>query len=226
MMIREKLEIQIRVLQDEILSLGSMVEAALLASVDSLRKRDPLAARKVYDQDQIINEKRYAIENALVILMATQQPIARDLRLMVSMLEVIVELERMGDYAKGIAKVTWQLEGIEAEIPMQEFSQMVEKDVNMLHRSLTSFINEDAELAARIAAEDDIVDALYNRAYQCLVQLMIHRPEVIDHSNALLWVAHNLERAADRVVNICERVVFIATGDILEFDTPDDDRPE
>ncbi|HCE17411.1 MAG TPA: phosphate transport system regulatory protein PhoU [Anaerolinea thermolimosa] len=218
---RETLDRQIHQLQDEVLLLGSMVEQALLNAVDTLKRRDISAAQKIFANDITINEKRYALENALIIIIATQQPMARDLRLLASVLETIIELERIGDYAKGIAKVVIRLGDSTLPMPMREFSQMAEQAASMLHRALSAFINEDAAKAREIVLEDDQVDELYNKAYRAIVTTMIANPEIIDDANLLVWVAHNLERAADRVTNICERTVYIATGELFELDTDD-----
>jgi phosphate transport system protein len=218
---RETLDRHIHQLQDEVLLLGSMVEQALLRSVEALKQRDKVAARKIIVDDHAINEKRYALENAILILIATQQPMAHDLRLLAAILEVNIELERMGDYAKGIGKVVIQLEDADIQIPIREISKMAELAVNMLHRALSAFVTENATLAHAIPAEDDQVDELYNKVYKMLVAAMIANPETLDHTNLLIWVVHNLERAADRVTNICERTVFIATGELFDMDTDD-----
>ncbi len=222
-MTRETLDRQLHHIQDEILLLGSLVEQAMLNAVQSLKNRDRAAAHKIYQADQDINEKRFAIENAILILMATQQPMARDLRMLAAMLEVNTELERMGDYAKGIAKVTQRLGDVEIKIPIQEIEQMASIATSMLHRALGCFISENAMVASQIPAEDDQVDRLYEEIYRQIVHTMIENPDLIDHTNLLLWVAHNLERMADRVTNICERTVFINTGELLEMDTTDDE---
>jgi phosphate transport system protein len=218
---RQTFDRQIHHLQDEVLLLGSMVEQALINSVDALRRRDIPTARRLFAEDQLVNEKRFAIENNILILMATQQPIAHDLRLLAALLEVITELERIGDYAKGIAKVTIRLEDSDIPVPIQEFTRMAELSVGMLHRALGAFIVENAAQAHAIPEEDSLVDDLYNKVYRGLVANMIASPDTIDHANLLLWVAHNLERAADRVTNICERTVFIATGELMEMDAED-----
>lgn len=218
---RETLDRQIRQLQDEVLLLGSMAEQALLNAVDALKHRDIQSARRIYANDININEKRYALENGLIIIIATQQPMARDLRVLISALETIIELERIGDYAKGIAKVVINLEDHDIPVPIREFTQMVELSTDMLHRSLGALINEDAKAAREIVQEDDEIDALYNKSYNAIVSSMIANPEIIDDANLLVWVAHNLERAADRCTNICERTVYIATGELLEMDTDD-----
>ncbi len=223
---RETLERQIHHLQDEVLLLGSMVEQAMLKAVDSLKKRDVDTAQKVFHDDRLINEKRYAIENAILILIATQQPMAHDLRLMAAFFEVITELERMGDYAKGISKVTIRLGDAEISPNWRDFTRMAELAVDMLHRALGAFIDENAQQAYAIPGEDSAVDELYNKIYRNLVASMIANPENIDQANLLLWVAHNLERMADRVTNICERTVFIATGELLEMDTDDEEETE
>jgi phosphate transport system protein len=220
---RETLDRQIHHLQEEVLLLGSMVEQAMIAAVDALVRRDAPVSRKIFHNDQLINEKRYAIENAILILIATQQPMARDLRLMAAILEVITELERMGDYAKGIAKITIHLGDAPLPISMRDFTMMTDLAVSMLHRALGAFIEENAQLAHEIPAEDDQVDNLYNQIHHEAVAAMISNPQAIDQINLMLWVAHNIERLADRVTNICERTVFIATGELMEMDTDDEE---
>ncbi len=220
---RDTLNRQMNHIQDEILVLGSMVEQAMLSAVDALKKHDRKAAKMIFEQDQIINEKRFAIENAIIILMATQQPMARDLRNLAAMLEVNSELERIGDYAKGVSKVVLLLGDKEVFMPTAEINQMAEKAVNMLHRALSAFIDENVNLALAIPPEDNEVDALFNQAYHKIVNSMVENPVNIDQTNYMMWVIHNLERMADRVTNICERTVFIATGELFEVDGMDEE---
>jgi phosphate transport system protein len=220
---RQTLDREIHHLQDEVLLLGSMVEQAMLNAIDALKRRDLEAARRVYREDDLINEKRYAIENRVIILFATQQPIAHDLRLLAAILEVITELERMGDYAKGIAKINLRIGQDDTPIPGREISRMGDLAVGMLHRALSAFIAEDVAMAYRIPKEDDDVDELYNQIYHKMVAAMIADPGTIDHANYIMWVVHNIERMADRVTNICERTIFIATGELLEIDSSDDE---
>jgi phosphate transport system protein len=217
-MARETFENELHNLQDEILILGDMVEQAVGESVVALNCRDQEAARRIYAADQLINEKRYAIEQGCLGLMATQQPMARDLRLLAAVLEIITELERIGDYAKGICRITLLLGNEPLVKPLVDIPKMADIGLDMLHRSLSAFIARDAESARAIPLEDDQVDALYNQVYRELIDIMIENPRVVDRANLLMWAAHNLERLADRVTNICERIVFVVTGDIIEMD--------
>jgi len=222
-MTRDALNRQMSHIQDELLILGSMVEQAMISAVDTLKARNTAAARELFEQDQAINDKRFAIENAILILMATQQPMARDLRKLAAMLEVNTELERMGDYAKGIDKVTRRLGDVEVNMPTFEITKMAELSVNMLHRALTAFISENTSEALTIPKDDDQVDQLFNNAYTRIVNDMISHPETIDQVNSIMWVIHNIERMADRVTNICERTVFIATGELFDMDGMDEE---
>lgn len=220
---RQTLDREIHHLQDEVLLLGSMVEQAMLNAIDALKRRDFTAARNVYRDDDVINEKRYAIENRVLILFATQQPIAHDLRFLAAILEVITELERMGDYAKGIAKINILIGEDDTLIPIHEIIRMGDLAVGMLHRALSAFINEDVNMAYRIPQEDDLVDELFKQILHKNIANMIENPGIIDHSNYVMWIVHNIERMADRVTNICERTIFIATGELLEIDVSDDE---
>lgn len=223
---RQTLDREIHHLQDEVLLLGSMVEQCMLNAIDTLKRRDLAAARRVYQYDEQINEKRYAIENKVLILFATQQPIAHDLRLLAAILEVITELERMGDYAKGIAKINIMIGEDDIPIPYREISHMGDLAVSMLHRALSAFISEDVNMAYRIPREDDSVDELFTQIYRKNVAGMIANPDTIDSANLIMWVVHNIERMADRVTNICERTIFIATGELLEINTSDSEWDE
>lgn len=221
---RKNFETEIQQLKDEMLLLGSMVEQAILNSVDALKKRDIDASHRIYKMDSQINAKRFAIEEQVMIAIATQQPMAHDLRLLTSILEVSGELERMGDYAKGIATVNIRMGELPLLKPLVDIPRMAQKAAGMLHRALTAFVNEDAEAARLIPREDDEVDELYNQVYRELMMFVIQDAKVIERANWLLWVAHNLERVADRVTNICERTLFIITGEIKEIDSFGDEQ--
>jgi phosphate transport system protein len=220
---RQTFESEIQQVKDDVLVLGSMVEQALMDSVDALKKRDIKAAEKIFAEDKAINAKRFEIENHLMALIATQQPMARDLRLLASTLEIVSELERMGDYAKGIANINIRMGDTPLLKPLIDVPRMAQKGVDMLDRALTAFINEDVETARTLPVEDDEVDALYNQVYRELMTFVIQDPKTIERANWLLWVAHNLERFADRVTNICERTIFIATGEMSEIKSTDDE---
>jgi phosphate transport system protein len=222
-MIRKTFESEIQQVKDEVILLGSMVEHAIIGSVAALKKRDIKAAEKIIAEDKEINKKRFAIENQLMILIATQQPMAHDLRLLASCMEIISELERMGDYAKGIANINVRMGEETLLKPLIDVPRMAQKGADMLHRSLTAFVNEDVEAAKTLPIEDDEVDALYNQIYRELMVFVIEDPKNIERANWLLWVAHNLERFADRVTNICERTIFIATGEFGEIKSSDDE---
>ncbi len=219
---RKTFEAEIQQLKDELLLMGSMVEQQIMDSVDALKKRDLEASHRIYQADEKINAKRYGIEEQVMILIATQQPMAHDLRLLASILEVAAELERMGDYAKGIATINLRM-GDEAPLkPLIDIPRMAQKSSDMLHRALTAFINEDVEAARAIPSEDDEVDGLYTQVYRELMTFVVQDPKNIDRANFLLWTAHNLERFADRVTNLCERTVFIATGEMKEIGSKGD----
>jgi phosphate transport system protein len=213
---RQTFERELRDLQDDLLSLGSIVGKALLDSVRVLKRRDTPAARRLIAQDRIINEERYAIESETLALIATQQPTATDLRTLAAILEIASELERIGDYAKGIANINLMLDGQPLLKPLIDIPLMAEKACHMLRRALDAFVQRDVEMASVIPDADDEVDALYNQVYRELITYILEDPKCIEQANYLLWAAHNLERAADRVTNICERVIFTVTGKLVD----------
>jgi phosphate transport system protein len=220
-MVRETFERELQRVQDETLALGSMVENALTESVEVLKRRDMAGSRRVIAQDHLINEKRFAIENDALVLIATQQPMAGDLRTIAAVLDITHELERIGDYAKGIAKINLMIGEEPLVKPLVDIPRMAEKARDMLHRALEAFVQQDVALARAIPAEDDEVDDLYNQVYRELITYVLADPSTIEQANYLLWAAHNLERAADRVTNVCERVIFTVTGEMVEMDVED-----
>jgi phosphate transport system protein len=224
MMARETLDLKIQHLLDEVLFLDSMVEEAITGAVEALKRRDVEAAKIIHDGDAQVNAKRFELENEVIRTIATQQPImAGDLRLLASILEVVGELERMGDYAKGIAQICIRMGDEPLIKPLIDIPRMTEIAVSMLHRAVGAFIAQDAVLASEIPKEDDMVDALYNQIYHELVAIMLMKPATIDQANYLMWTAHNLERVADRVTNICERTIYVVTGELKEIKSSDDE---
>jgi phosphate transport system protein len=215
---REAFERELQRLQDEMLAMASMVENAITESVGVLKRRDMEGSRRLIAQDRAINEKRFDIEADCLVAIATQQPMASDLRTLAAVLDIAHELERIGDYAKGIAKINLMIGEEPLVKPLVDVPRMAEKARSMLHRALEAFARRDVEMARAIPAEDDEMDDLYNQVYRELITYILADPSTIERANYLLWVAHNLERAADRVTNICERVIFTVTGEMVEMD--------
>ena len=214
---RESFDQDLKKLQDEVLTLGTMVEDALIDSVEILKNKEFDEARRLIAYDETINQKRYKMEETTLRLIATQQPMAGDMRTLAGVLEIVTELERMGDYAKGIAKICLMIGDQPLIKPLVDIPVMAEKTRHMLERALDAFVRRDVDLARQIPPQDDEVDDLYNQVYRELLTLIMANPHNIDQANYLLWVAHNLERAADRVTNICERVIFTVTGELKEL---------
>jgi len=217
MEIRTAFHKKLQEIHTDVLFLGSMAEKAILSSVKALKERDLDLAQQIIADDKKINTKRFEIENKCIQLIVTQQPMAGDMRFILAVANVITELERIGDYAEGIAKIVLMIGDEPPLKPLVTIPRMAEKMVDMLHRSLEAFFNHDAEAARKIALEDDEVDNLYNNVYRVLISFMMEDPKTITRATRLIWVSHNLERAADRVTNICERVVFTVTGKMEEI---------
>jgi len=220
---RETLDRAIDDLLAQVVNQSLMVEKSLNEAVGALKSQDIAQAKLIYDADRQINKMHFDIEESVITLIATQQPMARDLRLLTAILEVTTELERMGDYAKGIARITVRIGQKELLPPIRHILPMTEVCVDLLHRAVQAFVERDAETARSIPKEDDQVNDFFNTIYRELMDQMIANPGSVDQANHLLWVAHNLERVADRVTNVCERIVFVVTGELLEMDRTDDE---
>jgi phosphate transport system protein len=208
----------LRHLQDELLQLGGMVEKAIARAVDALKRRDLRAAEEVVVDDDIIDEKRFDLEERCIDLIATQQPLAGDLRILITTLHMSVELERIGDYAEGIAKICILMADEPPLKPLIDIPRMAEKANDMLRRSLDAFVNRDVIAANVVCSDDDEVDALYDQVYRELLTYMMADPGAIRRATYLLWVAHDLERIADRTTNIAERVIYMVTGKLSDAD--------
>ena len=207
----------LRALQDDLLELGSMVEKSIDRALDALKNRDLEASQQVIKDDDLIDSKRFELENACILLIATQQPLAADLRILITVLHIAVELERMGDYAEGIAHISVMMGDQPPLKPLIDIPRMAEVATSMLKRSLDSLVNRDVELARQVCNDDDEVDNLYDKIYHDLLEFMIQDPKTIERATYLLWVAHDLERVADRATNVAERVVFLVTGKMEEI---------
>jgi phosphate transport system protein len=204
-------------LHAEVLTLGSMVEKSIQRSVEALRTRDASVARRVIEDDAGVNALRFQIEDRALLLIATQQPLVHDLRTIAAVLNIITDLERMGDHAEGTATISLMIGDEPLLKPLLDIPRMAETVTDMLRRALLAFTDHDIVSARRVAAEDDAVDALYNQVYRELLTFMIGDPRTIHQATLLLWAAHNLERIGDRVTNICERVLFTETGRMQEI---------
>ncbi|MEA3345318.1 MAG: phosphate signaling complex protein PhoU [Chloroflexota bacterium] len=214
---RSTFDQELQKLQDEVLALGSMVEKAVIHSVEALKQRDQEAAREIIQTDQEINAKRFEIEDACLFLVASQQPVAKDLRLIAAVLEITTDLERMGDHAAGIAEINLMMGDDPLVKPLIDVPRMSQIGAEMLRESMDAFIRKDVKIAQKVANRDDEVDQLYNQVYNELLAVMLSNPHTISGATYLLWVAHNLERIADRATNICERVIFTVTGEMQEI---------
>ena len=217
MEIRTAFHKKLREIQDDALAMGSMVDKAISRAMEALKKRDVAVANQIILDDRKINEKRFNIEERCIQLIATQQPMAGDLRGILCVLNIITELERIGDHAEGIGKIVVMIGDEPPLKPLIDLPRMTNKTVGMLRRSMDAFTNCDANAAREIIAEDDDVDSLYEQVFHDLLIFMAEDPRTITRATRLLWVAHNLERSADRVTNICERVVFSVTGKMQEI---------
>jgi phosphate transport system protein len=216
-MARERFEQELRRLAEKVLELGGLAETALRESVSALERQDVAKAKALIEADHRINVMRYELENEAIMIIATQQPVAVDLRALAAVFEIATELERIADYAKGIATITVSLgAGLRLQ-PPADLARMSELACSMLHRALEAYVRGDARAARAIPEEDDKVDKLYEEVYRQLMGRLLVDPRDIDQALRLTWVAHNLERVADRVGNICERVVFWVTGNVEEM---------
>ncbi|MDF1499295.1 MAG: phosphate signaling complex protein PhoU [Anaerolineales bacterium] len=202
---------------DAILKMGSMIEEAVQNAINSLQNRDTALAQEVVERDAEVNALRFEIEEACLALIATQQPAAGDLRAVIAAMNIVVDLERMGDHASGIAKTVIRMGDQPLLKPLIDIPRMAKLAVEMLRGSLKAFVDVDPEAAQAIAPRDEEMDFLYRAIFEELVEIMARNPQGVERATYLLWTAHNLERIGDRVTNIAERVVFMSTGDVEEL---------
>jgi phosphate transport system protein len=215
-MLRIDLDRQLGQLQQEVISLAEIVDKATMRSVEALKQRDLTESQQLVQEDDYIDQKRYEIEDRCVDLIATQQPMAGDLRAIIALLHITVELERIGDYAEGIAKISL-LMGDEPPLkPLIDIPRMAQKATAMLRNSMDSLVSRDTIKANQVLKDDDEVDLLYDQVYRELLVFMLQNPQTIQRATYLLWAAHDLERIADRATNIAERVIFLVTGKMVE----------
>jgi len=203
---------RLKEIQDNVVMLADMVNVAIRCSVEALKNRDLALAQRTVADDLKINHKRFEIEEECILLLKTERLTESDLRLVVAVFNIIVDLERIGDHAEGIAKIAVMLGRKPPLKPLIDIPRMADKASDMLQRSIQAFVSRNVEAAREIPCEDDEVDALHDQVYRELLIIMLGRATAISQATYLIWVAHNLERIADRVTNICERVVFMVTG--------------
>jgi phosphate transport system protein len=213
-MAREHFHNILHELEQELLQMGEMVNTAINRSIQALKNVDKAEAERIIADDALINKRRWNIENKCIQLFATQQPVAGDLREIVSFMDLITNLERMADHAKGIAKIVVMHDQKPLLKPLIDIPRMAEKACEMIQKSLTAFITQDVAAARAIIQMDNEVDALYEQIFRELLTYMMEDPKTITRAVYLIWVSHNLERIADRVTNICERIIFMVTGEI------------
>ena len=210
---REDFERNLKGVEDDVVQLSNMVEKAIFKSIEALKERDISASQKVVDDDDVIDEKQQAIEDRCIDLIALEAPMAGDLRVLIAAMMVANELERMGDYAEGIAKISLSMGNLPPLKPLIDIPRMADKSVDMLRRSTQAFVNRDVESATAVILDDDEVDDIYEQVYRELLTYMTADPSTVQRATYLLWVAHDLERVADRTTNIAERVIYLVTGE-------------
>lgn len=220
--IRTALNREESIIKDDILRMGSMVESAIDRSIAALKQRDAALAQQIIDDDKKVNQLRFKIEEECIALIATQAPTAGDLRAVIGATHIAVELERMGDHATGIAKITLRMLDQPLLKPLIDVPIMAGVVKEMTRTALDAFVRGDVDLARKVAARDDEVDQLYQQIFRELLTYMLEDPKNISRATFLLWVAHNLERIGDRAVNLCERAIFITTGQLGELNTESD----
>jgi phosphate transport system protein len=203
--------------KNEVVAMGEMVEQALSRSVEALKIRDLNAGHQIISDDSKINEKRFNIEKKSIELIATHQPGAAELNTFVAILNIITELERIGDYAAGIAKIVIMIGNEPPLKPLIDIPRMCEITIEMIHNSLKAFVENDAKGAIQVIGMDEVVDRLYDQIFRELLTFMMTDPKTINRATRLIWVTHNIERAADRATNICERVAYMVTGKTEEI---------
>lgn len=216
-MTREHYDAMLQRLDDQVLDLGELVASTIESCVNALDTKDAAAAQHLIEADNLIDDKRYEIERAALFLIATQQPLAGDLRNIAAILTIATELERIGDYCEGIAKLSMRMAAETIDAPMADIRAMSTITERLLRRALHAFKDRDLEAAGTVWSQDDEVDSLYGDVFQKLLAKMVEDRETVRGGTYLIWVAHNIERMADRVTNIAERVAFVVTGDVGAF---------
>lgn len=219
---RATLDRDLNAVQDDLLRMGGLLDAAIAKSLEALAKRDQDLARQIIADDAHVNALRFHIEEACLALIATQQPAARDLRAVLAAMIIVSELERMGDYAAGIAKTVLRMGDAPLLKPLIDVPRMADECRTMVRRALDAYVAHDADMARAVAAQDDVIDNLYNQIFRELLSFIVEDPHTTTRALYLLFAAHNLERIGDRAVNISERVIFMTSGELKELNAGPD----
>jgi len=206
-------------IQNKVMAMGDMVTKDINRSIEALKNRDLKMAHQIIADDTKIDDMRFAIEDMCIEIMGAQKLTITDRRIIVAVINIITELERIGDYAEGNAKIVVMIGDEPPLKPLIDIPRMAELTIDMIDKSLKSFVTRDVELAKHVVTMDNVVDGLYDQVFRELLTFMMVDPKTINRATRLMWVAHNLERAADRVTNICERVVFMVTGKMDGLET-------
>ena len=224
--IRGHFDQQLDYLSQQILRMGSLVDEAIKDAIQALVQRDSDLARQVINNDKVINDLRYQVEEQCYILLATQQPLAGDLRRVAATISIVTNMERMADHAAGVAALSLKLNNEPKLKPYVDLPRMADIARDMLRRALDGYITADAEKAFLVAKDDLQINQLDEQVLRELLSYMIEDPRNIRRATYLLWISHNLERIGDRCKNICERVVYVATGELADFDDVSDTNSE
>jgi phosphate transport system protein len=204
-------------IRDDLLRMASLLESQLRDAIRALANRDMRLAHQVIETDASVNELRYAIENQCMTTIARQQPAARDLRAILAAIHMASELERIGDHTAGIASISIRLGEGPLIKPLIDIPRMTDITVAMIHDALDAYVRLDVELARAVAQRDSEVDAIFQQVLRELLTYMNRDSQQVSGVLYLQWVAHNLERIADRVTNLCERVIFVVTGELGDY---------
>lgn len=215
--IRSTFDHELLSVQDKLKTMGELVESAIDRAMMALNNQDLVMAANVIAEDMRINSLRFEIEEACLMLIATQQPIARDLRTVIAILHSTIELERMGDHAAGIAKTVIKASDERLLKPGKKLNRMAELSRQMLKDCIQAFVDRDAERAKAVAAQDEVMDRMYKLLFDRLIKVMSEKPKLVPRATYLMWCGHNLERIADRVTNLAEQVLFMTTGSMEEL---------
>ncbi|HKZ82544.1 MAG TPA: phosphate signaling complex protein PhoU [Anaerolineae bacterium] len=214
---RTALDRDLRAVQDDMLRLGSLIDSAIDRALQALANRDFNLARQIIADDAQVNDLRFQIEEACFVAIATQQPAARDLRVLVAAMNIVSDLERMADHAAGIAEIVLRMGDEPLLKPLIDMPRMAAEARDMLRHALDAYVRQDAELARSVAVRDDVIDGLYKQIFRELLSFMLEDPRTTTRALYLLFSAHNLERIGDHITNIAERVIFMASGIMKEL---------